>query len=182
MPADAPRLMAKPIHGGVFGSGRFALASVPAITRGLHGARYLVLDPQGGAVLGVGEDRAEALASARRLIAASNDLSATAAQAIPEQGQLWSDEELAPVAVTVRANTTPVPRRRREIHEKCAGRCHYCSTSLVLDGDWHIEHMLPRALGGGDDVLNLVAACTSCNLRKGDRTALEFIAAGGARR
>jgi hypothetical protein len=36
--------------------------------------------------------------------------------------------------------------------------------------------MLPRALGGLDDVGHLVAACAPCNLAKKDRTALEFVA------
>ena len=35
--------------------------------------------------------------------------------------------------------------------------------------------MLPRALAGGDDIGNLVAACVRCNLAKHDRTALEFV-------
>jgi hypothetical protein len=26
------------------------------------------------------------------------------------------------------------------------------------DAAWHVEHQLPRALGGGDDTLNLVVA------------------------
>ncbi len=51
----------------------------------------------------------------------------------------------------------------------------YCDTTLSLDGKWHVEHQLPRALGGADDALNLVAACIKCNLAKADRTALEFI-------
>lgn len=33
----------------------------------------------------------------------------------------------------------------------------------------------PRALGGGDDALNLVAACRRCNLAKSDRTAIELV-------
>jgi 5-methylcytosine-specific restriction endonuclease McrA len=34
-----------------------------------------------------------------------------------------------------------------------------------------------RLLGGGDDTLNLVAACMRCNLAKSDRTAIEFVTA-----
>jgi 5-methylcytosine-specific restriction endonuclease McrA len=65
---------------------------------------------------------------------------------------------------------------RREVFERSRGCCHYCRTPLTLDGQWHVEHMLPRALGGTDDELNLVAACAPCNLAKRDRTALEFVA------
>jgi 5-methylcytosine-specific restriction endonuclease McrA len=64
------------------------------------------------------------------------------------------------------------------IRAKCGGRCHYCDTPLQLDGIWHVEHMLPRALGGGDDASNLVAACAPCNLAKSDQTAIEFVVKG----
>jgi 5-methylcytosine-specific restriction endonuclease McrA len=69
-----------------------------------------------------------------------------------------------------------VPRRRREVFEKSGGKCFYCGTALRLDGKWHIEHQMPRALMGPDELLNLVAACVPCNLSKGDSTALEFLA------
>jgi 5-methylcytosine-specific restriction endonuclease McrA len=69
-----------------------------------------------------------------------------------------------------------IPKRRQAIFEKSDGRCHYCSTVLTLDGKWHVEHMMPRALNGSDEIGNLVAACVTCNLAKRDRTALEFVA------
>ena len=33
----------------------------------------------------------------------------------------------------------------------------------------HVDHVHPRADGGGDDLLNLVTACVACNLGKGAR-------------
>jgi 5-methylcytosine-specific restriction endonuclease McrA len=36
-----------------------------------------------------------------------------------------------------------------------------------------VDHLLPRSRGGGDTWFNLVAACQSCNGRKGDRTPKE---------
>jgi 5-methylcytosine-specific restriction endonuclease McrA len=68
-----------------------------------------------------------------------------------------------------------VPRRRAEIFERSQGKCHYCGEVLTLDGKWHVEHQFPRALGGGNGSLNLVAACVRCNLAKSDRTAIEFM-------
>lgn len=42
----------RPIVGGLFGkAGRFLLASVPCVERGLHAVRYSVIDPQSGVVL-----------------------------------------------------------------------------------------------------------------------------------
>lgn len=32
----------------------------------------------------------------------------------------------------------------------------------------HVDHIVPRRFGGGDELANLRAACASCNLRRGD--------------
>jgi hypothetical protein len=34
---------------------------------------------------------------------------------------------------------------------------------------FHIEHVIPHALGGGSDLSKLALACPSCNLHKADR-------------
>jgi hypothetical protein len=169
---SADRLLQRPIYGGVFGQGRYALASMPCVSRGLYATRYMVVEPQAGAVLSVADDKIEALAGARRLLHAANDVHAHLAPA-PEQFELWPWTAAAAPA----ASPKPVSRRRREIFERTQGRCFYCLEPLELAGPWHVEHQLPRALGGGDGRLNLVAACVKCNLRKADRTAIEFIAA-----
>lgn len=79
-----------------------------------------------------------------------------------------------------RAARPPKPRkigkRMKAIFEESGGKCHYCQTILTLDGKWHIEHKMPRALGGDDEPTNLVAACVPCNMAKRDRTDVEFIA------
>ncbi len=36
-----------------------------------------------------------------------------------------------------------------------------------------IDHIIPKARGGTDSWENLIAACTSCNNKKGDRTPIE---------
>ncbi len=35
---------------------------------------------------------------------------------------------------------------------------------------FHVEHIVPRSVGGSDAVANLAWACPSCNLHKSDRT------------
>jgi 5-methylcytosine-specific restriction endonuclease McrA len=55
------------------------------------------------------------------------------------------------------------------------GRFHLCRAALALENTWHVEHMVPKALGGGDQPLNLVASCVKCNLEMSDRTAVEFV-------
>lgn len=169
---SAERLLQRPLYGGVFGDdGRYALASMPCISRGLYATRYMVVQPQAGVVLSVAEDKVQALALARQRLNAANDKRLTDAPT-SIQAELWPEEALLTPAP---APTPYVSRRRRTIFEHSGGKCHYCQAPLDLTGKWHIEHQLPRALGGGDDGLNLVAACVPCNLAKSDSTAIEFV-------
>lgn len=177
---SASKLRSRPIYGGPFGhGGQFVLATLPCIDKGLHAVRHMVLQPSTGAVVATSLDKRQALADARRLLRSAGYLAAIAAanESVFEQAGLWSDEELPMPEAGVQPK--PVPRRRREVFEKSGGACFYCGKALTLDGKWHAEHTHPRALGGGDDLLNLVAACAPCNLAKGDRTAIEFIASNG---
>lgn len=49
--------------------------------------------------------------------------------------------------------------------------CVYCgASSQRLD----IEHIVPLARGGSDDITNLTLACQGCNGKKGIKTAAEF--------
>lgn len=170
------RVLQRPIFGGVFGdNGHYALASVPCVSRGLYATRYMVVQERAGLVLSMSEDKVEALALARERLHAANDKHVMT-PTMTVQSELWIDEPL----LSLPPATLPyVSRRRRAIFEAAAGRCHYCGVSLELTGAWHVEHQLPRALGGGDAGLNLVAACVPCNLGKSDRTAIEFVAQGG---
>lgn len=47
--------------------------------------------------------------------------------------------------------------------------CHYCG-EIVSGRNLHVDHFLPRSLGGTDDLSNLVYACNSCNATKRHRT------------
>ena len=172
----APSLRCRPIFGGIFGrSGEYTLATMACVERGLHGVRYMVLHPSTGGVLSVGTDKSDALAQARRVLKAAAQLT-SANDGSFVQGSLWAEEELPPLSAGGAPKPKAVPKRRREVFEKSDGKCFYCATPLTLDGRWHIEHQMPRALLGPDELPNLVAACVPCNLAKRDRTALEFIA------
>ncbi|RZI79912.1 MAG: HNH endonuclease [Rubrivivax sp.] len=176
--ASAPAIRYRPIFGGPFGSeGRYVMATMPCIERGLHAVRHMVLEPRSGGVLSVSTSKHQALSDARRLLRTATSLAAREAANAPmmEQAGLWAAEEL-PSAKSAGVQVKAVPRRRREVFEKSSGRCFYCGTGLVIDGLWHIEHQMPRALMGADELPNLVAACAPCNLAKGDQTALEFLA------
>ena len=164
------RMLQRPLHGGVFGDGLYSLATLPTIANGLHAVRFMVIEPRRGTVLSVADEKIQAIAAARRLLVS---LPTTEAANDPswQQAALWQE---MPVDRPPRVRQTS--RRRRQVFERSQGRCHYCRAVLTLDGRWHVEHMVPRALDGDDAPGNLVAACAPCNLAKRDRTALEFVA------
>lgn len=169
----APSLRYKPITGGIFGkSGEYVMATMACVDRGLHSVRYMVLHPRSGGVLSVDEDKSQALSHARRVLKAAAILT-SANDSSFVQGSLWGEQELPVPKTGIKPKN--VPRRRREVFDKSDGRCFYCGKVLTLDGRWHIEHQMPRALLGPDEMPNLVAACAPCNLAKRDKTALEFI-------
>ena len=59
---------------------------------------------------------------------------------------------------------------REFIAARAVGRCEYCKMHQSLQGaTFHIEHVLPRVLGGTIDSSNLALACPSCNLHKAGR-------------
>lgn len=47
------------------------------------------------------------------------------------------------------------------------GRCGICWQ--LMEGEAHVDHLVPKALGGKDDLANLQLAHPSCNRKKGDR-------------
>jgi 5-methylcytosine-specific restriction endonuclease McrA len=51
------------------------------------------------------------------------------------------------------------------------GRCAACGTDIAQDlrAEKHIDHMIPIAQGGCNDLVNLQLLCENCNLRKSDR-------------
>lgn len=176
MTEQAAALLHRPIFGGVFGKGRYALATLPTVTRGLHSVRHLVIEPTTGTVISAGDDKLQALAAARKVLRATEALTRAEAMARAQadgQRLLFPLDE--PAQPLVRERARPVSKRRRDVHAKCDGRCHYCGKVLALEGSWHVEHALPRALGGLDEIGNLFASCAPCNLAKRDRTALEFV-------
>lgn len=58
------------------------------------------------------------------------------------------------------------PRLRFEILRRDGFACRYCGATAD-ETQLHVDHLVPRALGGDDHPTNLVAACRDCNLGKG---------------
>lgn len=63
-------------------------------------------------------------------------------------------------------------RLRRIVKRRAHAICYYCGSKCT---DGHVDHVIPLSRGGKDELSNLVWACPSCNLRKNDLTAEEFM-------
>ncbi|MBX4920976.1 HNH endonuclease [Rhizobium bangladeshense] len=77
--------------------------------------------------------------------------------------RLSKDIQRSPIPAGVRAATL----------QRDAARCVYCGDE---DGPFHFDHLLPVSKGGSDAASNIVIACIPCNLSKGDKTLLEWMA------
>lgn len=59
---------------------------------------------------------------------------------------------------------------QRRVRERARDRCEYCGIAQALhEATFHIDHVVPRVLGGETSLKNLALACVSCSLRKGPR-------------
>ena len=64
-----------------------------------------------------------------------------------------------------------VSELRKRVEIRAGGRCEYCHAPQTACGyRFHLEHIVPSAEGGSDEIENLALACAACNLAKGDRT------------
>ncbi len=56
------------------------------------------------------------------------------------------------------------------VRTRAKHRCEYCQASEWLTGQrFHIDHIIPLAQGGDDDIENLCLACPACNGSKQDK-------------
>lgn len=62
-----------------------------------------------------------------------------------------------------------VKLNRRNLFARDRNQCQYCGKAFPTS-ELSIDHVLPRAQGGGDSWENLVCSCVRCNARKGGRT------------
>lgn len=62
-----------------------------------------------------------------------------------------------------------VKLNRRNLFARDRNQCQYCGR-VFATSELSIDHVLPRAQGGGDSWENLVCSCVKCNARKGGRT------------
>lgn len=73
-----------------------------------------------------------------------------------------------------RRSTTTRDRHRRII-ARSKPPCHICGEAIDYDADWLdpnsfvVDHKIPLAAGGTDDLANKAPAHRACNRAKGDR-------------
>lgn len=60
-------------------------------------------------------------------------------------------------------------KARFEVFKRDSFTCQYCGKAAP-DVVLHVDHIVPVAEGGKNDILNLISACIDCNLGKGART------------
>jgi len=81
-----------------------------------------------------------------------------------------------PAVVVMRRQVRPHRRRRlfdaptrKAVLIRDGFACQYCGARLSMSSGTR-DHVIPRSRGGPDTLLNVVAACSSCNARKDNRT------------
>ncbi len=74
-----------------------------------------------------------------------------------------------------------------QIAERDGGwKCHYCGCDVIYGHQpylsheeckrkCHVDHVIPRADGGTDELNNLVLACQTCNLKRGRKPYEAFL-------
>ncbi len=63
------------------------------------------------------------------------------------------------------------PALATQVRARAVGRCEYCHAPQILIGQaFHIDHIVPRSVGGQTASANLCLACSHCNIAKGNQT------------
>ncbi|MEQ9307359.1 MAG: HNH endonuclease signature motif containing protein, partial [Marinoscillum sp.] len=59
---------------------------------------------------------------------------------------------------------------KKAIYSRDRGKCAICNTDILfeLSENDHIDHIIPLARGGCNDIVNLQLLCQKCNLKKSD--------------
>ena len=67
----------------------------------------------------------------------------------------------------------PKAEDKRQLFHDQERKCVYCGNVHPYD-ELQIEHMIPKVLGGSDNIRNCQLACRRCNQAKGTMTDIEF--------
>ena len=70
-------------------------------------------------------------------------------------------------------NSRRYKAQRERVFNRDGRICAKCGTD---EGEMHIDHIIPRKVGGDHSMDNLQVLCKSCNLRKGAKSDAVFLA------
>ena len=58
---------------------------------------------------------------------------------------------------------------KKAVYARDRGNCAHCGAGITMElkADGHIDHIVPLAAGGSNDLVNLQLLCKTCNLKKG---------------
>jgi 5-methylcytosine-specific restriction endonuclease McrA len=65
--------------------------------------------------------------------------------------------------------------RRKTLAKMQGGLCRYCRLKTPWEAGT-VDHRIPRARGGSDEMENLVFSCEPCNTEKGTMSEDEYVA------
>ena len=65
-------------------------------------------------------------------------------------------------------NSKQKQNKKQQLEEIYGSCCFWCGKSLALS-ELTIEHMIPRSMGGGNNLENLRLACCPCNRSRGNK-------------
>lgn len=66
----------------------------------------------------------------------------------------------------IKFQTKKIRVNRNRIYKRDGNQCVYCGSKKELT----LDHVIPKSRGGTNEWTNLVACCSKCNLKKGNRT------------
>lgn len=75
------------------------------------------------------------------------------------------------MALRHKNNTSEFKRQRLKVLARDQRVCQYCGAQDAT----HVDHVIAKVDGGGDELSNLLTSCVSCNLKKGRKPLALFL-------
>ena len=92
-----------------------------------------------------------------------------------KEPSLTETEEVAKeIGTTTVSRKVFSQEKRNDIYERTKGRCALCGKFIRFD-QFTVDHVIPLAKGGTNDIENLQCTCKHCNAMKQDLSEDEFL-------
>lgn len=77
-------------------------------------------------------------------------------------------------AIAAEAKVPVLPALRWQVFQRDSWRCVSCGRSSHDGAILHVDHIIPRSLGGTNDLSNFQTLCSTCNLGKSNRDSTDL--------